>query len=52
MRADGVTLDPAGGTNDYVLLVTTDRQIAEKYGFQDESELMPDDDAHSEDTSE
>ena len=53
MRADGVTLDPAGGTDDdYALLVTTDREIAEKYGFQDESEMFPDDDEDPDDTSE
>jgi hypothetical protein len=43
MRADGVRLDAAGSTDDYALLVTTDRKIAEKYGFEDESEIFPDD---------
>lgn len=35
MRADGVTLDPAGGTgDDYARLVTTDAKVADKYGME------------------
>ncbi|HEY4312895.1 MAG TPA: nucleotidyltransferase family protein [Pirellulales bacterium] len=40
MRTDGVFLDPDGGTaDDYATLVTTDPEIAKKYGMEDESEL-------------
>lgn len=40
MKADGVTLDPDGGTaDDYAYLVTTDPAIAGKYGMHDESEF-------------
>jgi hypothetical protein len=46
MLADGVTIDQAGSTDDHTLLVTNDIRIAEKYGFQDESEFFPDDDAN------
>ena len=43
MRADGVTLDPAGGTaDDYAILVTTDPAVARKYDMHDESEFMDD----------
>ena len=46
MRGEGVTIEPMGGTTDvFVLLVTTDPQVAEKYGFQDESEILPEDNA-------
>jgi len=45
MRADGVTLDPDGGTgDDYAHLVTTDPNVAKKYGMEDESEFWNDDD--------
>lgn len=45
MRRDGVTLDPAAGTaDDYATLVTTDPQVAQKYGMEDESELWGDED--------
>ncbi len=41
MAADGVVLDPEGGTeDDYAHLVCTDRLIAEKYGMEDESEYF------------
>ena len=44
MRADGVSLDPNGGTtDDYAQLVTSDPEIAKKYGFEDESEFWGDD---------
>jgi hypothetical protein len=40
MRADGVTLDPHGGSgDDYVYLVTTDPAIAKKYDMHDEGEF-------------
>lgn len=40
MRADGVTMDPEGGTaDDYALLITTDPDIAKKYDMHDESEF-------------
>ena len=40
MRADGVTLDPEGGTgDDYAHLVTTDPDVARKYGMEDETEF-------------
>ena len=40
MRADGVSLDPNGGTaDDYACLVTTDPQIAAKYDMHDEAEF-------------
>ncbi len=39
MRADGVTLDPEGGTaDDYAYLVTTDPEVARKYGMEEEDE--------------
>lgn len=48
MLADGVTLDPDGGTgDDYAQLVTTDPSIAKKYGMVDESEYW--DEAEDED---
>lgn len=41
MKADGVTLDPHGGTgDDYARLVTTDPEIAKKYDMHDESEFL------------
>jgi hypothetical protein len=44
MLADGVELDPDGGTaDDYAYLVTSDPAIARKYGMEDESELFPED---------
>jgi PHP family Zn ribbon phosphoesterase len=46
MRADGVILDPDGGTDDdYALLVTEDPDIAAKYEMQDERDYWgePDD---------
>ena len=40
MMADGVTLDPDGGTaDDYAYLVTTDPEVAKKYDMHDESEF-------------
>jgi hypothetical protein len=40
MRDDGVTLDPNGGTeDDYAYLVTTDPEIARKYGMEEEDEV-------------
>ena len=43
MRADGVTLDPDGTADDYATLVTTDPQVAKKYGLEDEAEIWDDD---------
>ncbi len=44
MRADGIVLDPKGGTSDdYAHLVTTDPVIARKYDMHDESEFWGDD---------
>jgi hypothetical protein len=41
MRADGVTVDPEGGTaDDYAYLVTTDPDVAKKYDMHDESEFL------------
>lgn len=52
MRADGVVLDPAGGTaDDYAYLVTTDPEIAKKYGMHPEDEFW-DEDAGDEEGSE
>ena len=40
MLADGVTLDPQGGTGaDCVYLVTNDPAIAKKYDMHEESEF-------------
>ena len=40
MKADGVVLDPEGGTaDDYAYLVTSDPEIARKYDMHDESEF-------------
>ncbi len=45
MLADGVMLDPDGGTaDDYALLVTTDPAVAKKYDMYDEDEFMDDND--------
>jgi hypothetical protein len=42
MLADGVELDPNGGTaDDYAYLVTSDPAIARKYDMEDESEMFP-----------
>jgi hypothetical protein len=50
MLADGVTLDPAGGTSDdYAYLVTTDPIVAKKYGMHDEKEFWGDPDSDGED---
>ena len=50
MRADGVVLDPEGGTgDDYAHLVTTDPDVARKYGMEDESEYWGLDDEAEED---
>ena len=44
MRADGVVLEPVGDTaDDYVRLVTTDPEIAEKYGMHAEDEFWMND---------
>jgi hypothetical protein len=44
MQADGVTLDPDGGTaDDYAHLVTTDPQVAKKYDMHDEAEFWGED---------
>lgn len=44
MLADGVQLDPSGGTtDDYAHLVTTDPAVAQKYHMEDESEFWDDD---------
>jgi hypothetical protein len=44
MRDDGVYLDPEGGTaDDYAHLVTTDPDIAKKYGMIDEREFWSED---------
>ena len=41
MLADGVIIDPERGTTDsHVYLVTTDPEIAKKYGMHDESEFL------------
>lgn len=40
MRADGVVVDPQGGTaDDYIHLVTTDPDVAKKYNMHDEREF-------------
>ena len=52
MLADGVTLDPEGGTSDdYVCLVTTDPVIAKKYDMHDEKEFWGEDEEHDEQES-
>lgn len=43
MQADGVVLDPAGGTSDdYARLITTDPDVARKYDMHEESEFFGD----------
>jgi hypothetical protein len=43
MKADGVTLDPEGGTgDDYASFTTTDADVAKKYDMHDESEFFGD----------
>jgi hypothetical protein len=43
MKADGVVLDPDGGTaDDYAQLVTTDPDVARKYDMHEESEFFED----------
>ncbi len=43
MKADGVALDPAGGTaDDYAYLVTTDSAVAERFDMHEESEFFDD----------
>jgi hypothetical protein len=49
MRNDGVTLDPNGGTaEDYAYLVTTDPEIARKYGMEEDDEGWEDDEENGE----
>jgi hypothetical protein len=44
MKADGVTIDPEGGTGDrYARLTTTDADVAKKYDMHDESEFVGND---------
>jgi hypothetical protein len=44
MQADGVTLDPEGGTaDDYACLVTMDAEIAKKYDMHEETEFWGED---------
>lgn len=53
MLGDGVELDPEGGTaDDYAYLVTSDPDIARKYGMEDESEMLPEDDGDSDEDAE
>jgi hypothetical protein len=50
MLADGVTLDPEGGTgDDYAYLITTDSAVAKKYDMHEESEFMDAADQHAAD---
>lgn len=54
MRADGVEVDPEGGTaDDYIYLITTDAEIAKKYDMHDEREFLgeelDDDETHNAD---
>lgn len=43
MRADGVTLDPEGGTaDDYAHLITGDPAVAKKYDMHDEQDFLAD----------
>lgn len=45
MKADGVVLDPGGGTaDDYAQLVTTDPEVARRYDMHEESEFFGDED--------
>lgn len=51
MFADGVILDPEGGTgDDSAHLITTDPVIAKKYDMHDEAEFWDDDEAEEDDT--
>lgn len=44
MKADGVTLEPRGGTaDDYAYLVTTDPEVARKYDMHPEDEYLEED---------
>ncbi len=44
MQADGVVLDPEGGTgDDCARLVTTDPALARKYDMHEDSEFFADD---------
>ena len=44
MKADGLTLDPEGGTrDDHAYLTTADADVAKKYDMHDESEFFGDD---------
>jgi hypothetical protein len=53
MRADGVVLDPDGGTaDDHAYLVTTDPAVAKKYDMHDESEFLDDEDENEEEATE
>ena len=50
MRADGVVLDPEGGTaDDYAYLITTDPEIAKKYDMHEEDEFWGDDEESNHD---
>lgn len=43
MRDAGVTLDPEGNTqDDYARLITSDPAVAERLGFEDESQYLED----------
>jgi hypothetical protein len=45
MRDAGVTLDPEGDAqNDYARLITSDPAVADKFGFEDESQHLDADD--------
>jgi hypothetical protein len=45
MKADGIILDPEGGTaDDYAHLVSTDPEVARRYGMHEESEFFGDED--------
>jgi hypothetical protein len=49
MQADGVILDPDGGTaDDYAHLVTADPEVARKYDMHEESEFFEEDDGDDE----
>ncbi len=44
MRDAGITLDPEGNTqDDYARLITSDPAVAEKFGFEDESQYLDED---------
>jgi hypothetical protein len=48
MKADGVVLDPDGGTSDdYASLVTSDPAVAKKWGLEDEREFWGEDEDES-----